>query len=94
MFWGHQLPFANRMYHFYASDRTVGRPKRLETQHGTREPLHCSMVLLHNIIEILGVALNNGGLVRLVVVRDRCRIAATLVDRDLLGEPLVPNRFT
>jgi hypothetical protein len=52
------------------------------------------MILLDGIIEELGVAQNNGGLVHRVVVRDRCCVAPTLVDRDLLGEPLGPNRFT
>ena len=37
------------------------------------------MVLLHKIIKIFRVAQDNGGLVSLVVVRDRCRVAATLV---------------
>jgi transposase len=49
---------------------------------------------IHEVIQIFRVTHNNGGLVRLVVVRDRCRIAATRVDRDLLGEPLIPNRLT
>ena len=93
MFWGHQLPFANRMYHFYARDRTVGRPKRLETQHGTRDPFHGSLILLHDIIEILGVAEDDRGLVRLVVVRNRCRVAATPVDGDFLRQPLGANGF-
>ena len=65
-----QLPFANGMHDFYAGDRTARRPKRLEAEHRTREPFHCSMILLHDIIEIFRVADDNGGLVRLVVVRE------------------------
>ena len=49
------------------------------------------MILLHNIIEILGVADHNRGLVRLIVVRNRCRVAATLIDRDFLRQPLGAN---
>jgi hypothetical protein len=30
----------------------------------------------------------------LVVVRDRCRVAATLINRDFPRQPLAANRFT
>ena len=49
------------------------------------------MILLHDIIEILGVADDDRGLVRLVVVRNRCRVAATPVDGNLLRQPLGAN---
>ena len=88
---GHQLPLANRMHDFYAGDRTPRRPKGLEAEHRTRQPFHGSMVLLHDIIEILGVADDNGGLVRLVVVRNRCRVAPTLIDGDFLRQSLGAN---
>jgi hypothetical protein len=39
------LPFANRVHHFHAGKRTVGRPKGLEAEHRTREALHCTMIL-------------------------------------------------
>jgi len=29
----------------------AGRPKRLEAQHGTREPFYCAIILLDDIIE-------------------------------------------
>jgi hypothetical protein len=72
------------MYGFYASDRTPGGPKGLEAEHRTREPFHCAMVLFHDIIQIFAVADNDGCLMRLVVVRDRGGVAATLVDGNLL----------
>jgi hypothetical protein len=81
------------MHDFNARNRTAGRPKRFKPQHRTYNPLPRSMVLLHEVIKIFRVAQDHGGLVRLGVVRDRCGVAATLVDRDLLWEPLVPNRF-
>ena len=40
------------MHDFYAGDRTPCRPEGLEAEHGTRQPFHGSMVLLHDIIEI------------------------------------------
>ena len=51
------------------------------------------MVLLDDIIEVFTVANDNGGLVRLVVVRDRCRIRATPVNGNLLRQPLGANRL-
>ncbi len=91
--WGYELPFANRMPHFYARDRTAGRPKRLKAPHRVSEPFHCAMILLHKIIEILGVTNDNSGSVRLVVVLDRRRVAATLIDRAFLRQPLPANGF-
>jgi hypothetical protein len=90
---GRQLPFANRVHHFYASNRTASRPKGLEPEHGTREPFHGSMVLFYDIIEIFRVADDDRGPVRLVVVRNRCRIRATAVDGNLLRQPLVVDRL-
>ena len=86
--WNQQLPFANRMHDFNPRDRTAGGPQGLEAEHRTREPFHRSMVLLHDIIQILGVADHNGGLVRLIVVRNCCRVRAAFIDRDFLREPL------
>src|SRR5262249_51733439 len=74
---GCQLALANGVHGFYASDRTPGCPKGLEPEHGTREPFHCSMVLLHDVIQVLGVSDKDGGLVRLVVALNCCRVAAT-----------------
>ena len=79
------------MHSFYAGDRTAGRPKGLEAEHGTREPFYCSMVLLHDVIKIFGVADNNGCLMRLVVVRDRGCVGPTLINRALLRESLSAN---
>ena len=82
------------MHDFKTPDGTTRCPKRFEAEHGTRETFHCSMILLHNIIQILGVANDDSGLVCLVVVRDCCRIRATLIDSDFFWEPLSANGFT
>ena len=83
-----QLPFTYGVHSFYSSDRTARRPKRLEPQHRPRESFHCSMVLLHDIIEILTVADNDGRLLSCIVVRNRCRVRTTLIDRDFLWQSL------
>src|SRR4051794_30172019 len=90
---GHQLPLTKGVHDFHASDRTARGPKRLEAEHRTSESFHRSMVLLHDIIEILGVTENDGCLVRLVVALDCRRVRATPVDSNLLGESLLTNRF-
>jgi hypothetical protein len=40
------------VHEFYTNQRVLGCCKRLETEHGPRDPLHASMVLFHNIIKI------------------------------------------
>ena len=79
-----QLPLANGVHDFHARERTARRPQRLEAEHGTSESFHPSMVLLHDIIEIFGVPNDNSRLVPLVIVRNCCRVRATLIDRDFL----------
>jgi hypothetical protein len=46
------------------------------------------MILFHDVIEIFRMADDNRGLVRPVVVRDRCRNGPTLIDRDFLWQSL------
>ena len=52
------------------------------------------MILFDDIIEIFTVPHDNGGLVRLVVVRNRGRVAPALIDGDFLRQPLGANRLT
>ncbi len=82
------------MHNFFAGDRTAGGPKGLEAEHRMCDPFHRSMILLHEVIEILGVADNDGGLMGPVVACNRCRIRPTLIDSDFLWESLIGNGFT
>ena len=82
------------MHDFNPGHRTPSRPKRLESQHRPHLPFHGTVILLHAIIEILALPNSNAGLVGPVVVLNRRRVTATLVNGDLLGKSLVPNRFT
>lgn len=65
----------------------AGRLKRLEAQHGTREPFYCAMILFDDIIEILGMVDHDGRFLSLVVACSGCRIRASLTNGDLLREP-------
>ena len=51
------------------------------------------MVLLDKIIKILRLPDDDGGLVSAVKMRDRGRVAATVINRDLLREPVSTNRL-
>jgi len=51
------------------------------------------MVLLHDIVEILDLADDDGGTVLRVVALDRRLIGRTPVDGDLLWHPMTTDRF-
>jgi len=51
------------------------------------------LVLLHDVVEIFGVSDGEGRLVSALVVLNRGSIAATLINGNLCGQPLVANRF-
>lgn len=89
----HQLAFANGMPDFNASDHTAGGPKRLEAQPRTHPPFHRSVILFNEVVEVLGVATEDGGVVVPVVVLNGLGIGATLVNRNFLWEPLITNRL-
>ncbi len=90
---GPQLSFTNRMHDFNPGDGTTHRPKRLEAEHGMRNAFDRSVILCHEIIQIFRLPNDTGRLVSPVVVRDRGWGAATLVNCDLLREPLGANRL-
>ena len=82
------LSLANGGHDFPARDRTTRRPHRLQAQPRMSEPSHCALLLLPNIMAILGVTDDKRGFVRRVGARDTRRVAATLIARDLLRQPL------
>ena len=87
---GHQLALANRVHHFNPRNRTPGRPKRLEAEHRVCDPLHRSMVLFHDIVEILALPDNDSCLVNLMVVINRAAVFAPLLSLVLFsGSPWV-----
>src|SRR5215510_15294072 len=81
---GLKLSFAKRMHDFNASDGTARSPERFEPEHRSHHTLYGPMILLHDIIEILRLPNDNGGLVHSVVARDRRCVTATLIDSDFL----------
>src|SRR5918999_482836 len=88
-----QLSLVNGMHNLDPSDCATRCPKGFEAQHGPSEPFSCSVILLHDIIEICGVADHDGRLRSVIVVRDGCRVRAALIDGDFFWESLVMNRL-
>ena|SRR5262245_50013751 len=88
---GFPLPRANGMHDLNPRNRTPGRPKRLEASHRPHLAFHRAMVLLHEIVEILALPDGDAGLVGPIVTLNRRGVAATLIDSDLLREPLGTN---
>ena len=51
-----QLAFLQHVHELDSDQRALGRRKRLEPQHGTRDPLHPAMILFDHIIQIFHLA--------------------------------------
>ena len=83
-------------------ERSEGRRSRLSAafspseargEHRFHLAFHCPMILLNHIVKIFALSDDDAGLVDAIIPVNGCRIAATLVDRDLFWEPVDPNRF-
>jgi len=59
----HHLFLLDHMHEFDTDERPLSRVKRFEPQHRPCHPLHCSVVLFHDIVEILDLADGDGGTV-------------------------------
>src|SRR5262249_55597843 len=46
----HHLSFLNHVHEFDSHQGVLGCVERFEPQHGPCHPLHCSMILLHNVV--------------------------------------------
>jgi hypothetical protein len=64
------LPFLDHVHELDTNQRILGCRKRLEPEHGARNPFHRSMVLFHKIIEVLDLADFNRGAVLLIIALD------------------------
>ena len=51
-----QLPLLHPMHGLDAGNQFWCTPERLEPQHRTGDPLHCTMILLYDVVEIFGLA--------------------------------------
>ena len=87
------LAFLDHVHELDPNQRILGCRKRLEPEHGTRNPFHRSMVLFHEVIEIFDLADFDRGAVRLVIALDGGFIGVTAVNGDLLRHAVAANRL-
>jgi hypothetical protein len=71
-----------------ARQRALGRPKGLEAEHRPSQPLHCSVILFQNIIEILDLADHDRGAVLGIIAPNGGGIGLTAVDGDRLRDAM------
>jgi hypothetical protein len=85
------LPFLDHVHELDTNQRILGCRKRLEPEHGTRDPFHRSMVLFHKVIEVLDLADVDRGAVFLVIALDGGFIGVTAVNGNLLRHTVAAN---
>ena len=73
------------MHELDALQGNAGRTERLETQHRPDDPFDGSMILLHQIVQILDLADLDLGTGLLDERLESGGVGATLVDRDFVG---------
>ena len=69
-----QIVLSSCVHDLNARNRTPGTPERFKAKPRTYEPLHCAVIVFHEVREIFRVTNDKRGRVRLVVMHDRCRI--------------------
>src|SRR5262245_53292189 len=87
------LSFLDHVHEFDPNQGILGCIKRLKPQHRPCHPLDTSMILLHNIIEILDLADSDRGAVLLVVALDGRFIGRAAVNGDLLRHAVAADRL-
>ena len=85
--------FLDHVHEFDTNQGVLGRRKRLKTEHGTRHPLHASMVLLYYIIKVFDLADGDGGAMLLIVALDGGFIGVTAVDSNDFRETMAADRL-
>ena len=79
-----QLTLPDHVHQFNARKRYLSRSERFESQHRSCQSFNSSVILFNDVVEVLHLPDLDASLMILIVVFDRCRVGAALVDRDLL----------
>ena len=87
------LSFLDHVHELNPNERVLGCLERFKPQHGPCHPLYTSMILLHNVVEILDLADGDRGAVLGIVALDGRFIGRTPVDGDLLRHAMAADRF-
>ena len=89
----HQLFLLDHMHEFDTDERPLGCIERFEPQHGPCHPLHASMILFDDVVQIFDLADGDRGPVLFIVALDGRFIGRTPVDGDLLRHAVAADRF-
>ena len=87
------LSFLDHVHEFNPDQSALSCLERFDPQHRPGHPLDCSMVLFHDVVEVLHLPDADGGAVFLVVAFDRGFVGVTAVDRNGLGYTVATNRL-
>jgi len=79
------------MHQLNAGEGILGRIKRLKAQHRSRHPLHASMILLDDVVEILDLADFDRSAVIVIVALDGRGIGVAAIDGDLVRDAVATN---
>jgi hypothetical protein len=81
------------VHEFDAGERHGGGLEGLEPQHRSHQPLDGSMILFDDVVEVFDLTDLDARFTFAIVAFDRRCICATLVDGDLLGRSVPPDRL-
>ena len=87
------LSFLDHVHELNPNECVLGCLERFKPQHGPCHPLYTSMILLHNVVEILDLADFDGGAMLGIVALDGGCIGRTPVDGDLLRHAVAADRL-
>ena len=88
------LSFLDHVHEFNPDECALGCLKRLESEHGTRDPFDCSMVLFYDIIQVFHLPDGDVRAVLFVIALDGGFIRVTAVNRDGVRDLSFPKTQT
>src|SRR5262252_7928925 len=89
----YHLSFLDHVHELNPNECVLSGLERFKPQHGSCHPLYASMILLHNVVEILDLTDGDRGAVLGIVALDGGFIGRTPVDGDLLRHAVAADRF-
>ncbi len=87
------LVFPDHVHYLDSRYRPLCCPEGFKPQYRPNHSFHSAMSLLDEVVEILALTDFYGRLVFGILALDRRGVGPALVDRELLGCPLVANRL-
>ena len=88
-----KLPFAQHVHEFNAGEGGLRSLKRFEPQHRPRHSFHAAVILLHDIIEILGLADDDRGAVCFIIALDGRFVGRAPINGNFLRHAVAADRL-